>query len=130
MGCVVRAGGSRKVLLENRNRNAKAIPAGRAPEGEPPLCLEPVRGFRGSTPVPGDKSISHRALILGSLSTGVMKIRNVAPGEDVRSTRRCLEQLGVAIEGSGSELRLTGKAQGAWGEPDAVLDAGNSGTTI
>jgi len=98
--------------------------------GEAPLSLEPVRGLRGSTVVPGDKSISHRALILGSLSSGAMKIRNLSSGQDVRSTWQCMGRLGVGIEPFDEEVRLEGNAQGPLKEPEAVLDVGNSGTTI
>jgi 3-phosphoshikimate 1-carboxyvinyltransferase len=97
---------------------------------EPPLCVEPVRGLRGSIGLPGDKSISHRALILGALSSGVVRIRNLSPGEDVRSTWRCLERLGAGIEQAGAETRLEGRVQGPFEEPQGVLDAGNSGTTV
>jgi 3-phosphoshikimate 1-carboxyvinyltransferase len=97
---------------------------------EPPLFLEPIDGLRGSTTVPGDKSISHRALILGALSSGTMKVRNLSPGEDVRSTWQCLEQLGIGIEAVGEEVKLEGRAQGALREPEDVLDVGNSGTTM
>ncbi len=104
--------------------------AGSTTEEDPPLALEPVRGLCGSTTVPGDKSISHRALILGSLSSGEMKIENLSTGEDVQSTRRCMDQLGVPIEGFGEELRLSGIGQGPLKEPECVLDVGNSGTTF
>jgi 3-phosphoshikimate 1-carboxyvinyltransferase len=99
-------------------------------EEEPALCLEPARGLSGSITVPGDKSISHRALILGSLSSGEMKIRNLSSGEDVRSTWRCLGQLGAGIEPLDDEVRVEGRPQGPLMEPEAVLDVGNSGTTI
>ena len=116
--------------MQERPRNEMPPPAGSHADEKSPLSLEPVRGLSGSTTVPGDKSISHRALILGSLSSGVMKIRNLSPGEDVRSTWQCLGQLGVGIEPLDEEVRLEGKAQGPLKEPEAVLDVGNSGTTI
>jgi len=116
--------------LPEKPRNETPPPEGSAEEEGPALSLEPARGLSGSITVPGDKSISHRALILGSLCSGVMRIRNLSPGEDVRSTWRCLGQLGVGIEPLEEEVRLEGKAQGPLDEPEAVLDVGNSGTTI
>ncbi len=121
---------NRKVNLREPSGQISPLPARSCTEEDSPLCLEPVRCLRGRVTVPGDKSISHRALILGSLSSGVMKIRNLSPGEDVRSTRQCLEQLGVGIEVSGGEVQLRGMAQSSLKEPEGVLDVGNSGTTI
>ncbi len=116
--------------MQKKSGNEMSSPACSSTEETPPLCLEPVRGLQGSTTVPGDKSISHRALILGSLASGVMKIRNLSPGGDVRSTWHCLGQLGVSIEQRGEEVRLTGRAPGPLQEAEGVLDVGNSGTTI
>jgi 3-phosphoshikimate 1-carboxyvinyltransferase len=83
--------------------------------------------------VPGDKSISHRALILGALALGRTTIRGLAPGEDCRSTRRCLASLGVAIresqEADGVAWQVEGRGLGGLRRPTAPLDAGNSGTT-
>jgi 3-phosphoshikimate 1-carboxyvinyltransferase len=101
-----------------------------AADEEAPLCLEPVRGLRGSLEVPGDKSISHRSLILGALSSGTMRIRGLSSGQDVRSTRKCLVRVGVEIEQQGEEVRVKASGPGALREPDRVLDAGNSGTTL
>ncbi len=124
--------GSPKRQVSSRDPSQDLLPgpAPSAAEEGPPVCLEPVRRLYGRTSVPGDKSISHRALILGALSAGVMKIRNLSPGEDVRSTWQCLEHLGVDIEGSVGEARLTGRARSSMKEPEDVLDVGNSGTTI
>jgi 3-phosphoshikimate 1-carboxyvinyltransferase len=80
--------------------------------------------------VPGDKSISHRSLILGAVSSGTTRIRGLSPGQDVRSTRQCLERLGVEIAEQGEVVRVKGDGPGALREPDRVLDAGNSGTTL
>ena len=59
--------------------------------------------LRGSLELPGDKSISHRALILGALTRRGLLVSNLADGDDVRSTRRCLEGLGVRFETVGSD---------------------------
>jgi 3-phosphoshikimate 1-carboxyvinyltransferase len=83
--------------------------------------------------VPGDKSISHRALILGALATGRTTIRGLAPGGDCRSTRACLSALGVAISetvaADGTVWHVDGLGLGGLVPPVAPLDAGNSGTT-
>ena len=97
---------------------------------ESPLCIDPIRGLRGTASVPGDKSLSHRALLLGALSTEPVRIVNLSHGEDVASTRRCLEKLGARVEPDGEDVRIQGWGQGVPAEPGDVLDAGNSGTTF
>ncbi|MFP3952718.1 MAG: 3-phosphoshikimate 1-carboxyvinyltransferase [Candidatus Acetothermia bacterium] len=95
-----------------------------------------VRRITGGTPlkgnmsVPGDKSISHRALLLGGLGEGVTSIRNLAPGEDVESTMKVLGELGVEVEDDGREVQVHGSGLGGFTEPDGPLDAGNSGTLM
>ena len=88
---------------------------------------------RGEVTPPGDKSISHRAAILNSLCDGTAKVTNFAPGADCASTLSCLRRLGVKIT-SVSTNPLTIEVQGVgvkgYTEPDVVLDAGNSGTTM
>lgn len=83
--------------------------------------------LRGTLRMPGDKSISHRALILGSIAAGSSRIRGLADGLDVASTRRCITDLGAEVTGGPAELIVTG-----WSQPrDHVeLDCGNSGTTM
>jgi 3-phosphoshikimate 1-carboxyvinyltransferase len=87
----------------------------------------------GSITVPGDKSISHRALIFAALGDGTSRLQGLNAGDDVESTRRCLAHLGVPtrrnIEDL-SEVVVEGSGWDGLGEPDQVLDAGNSGTTI
>ena len=79
---------------------------------------------------PGDKSISHRSLILNSLATGVAHVSGLGDGEDVVSTARCLRGLGVRIEAEGADsVRVEGLGP-ALQEPEDVLDAGNSGTSM
>jgi len=83
--------------------------------------------------VPGDKSISHRALILGALATGRTRVRGLAPGDDCRATRDCLGALGVFIGRSGAvhefDVEIDGLGLGGLRTPGGVLDARNSGTT-
>ena len=94
-----------------------------------PEVLRPVTRLRGSLEPPGDKSIAHRALIIGALSGGPSSILVRAPGQDVLSTVRCLRDLGVDV----SEI-ADGPLRGytVVGRPsrDATLDCGNSGTTM
>lgn len=88
-----------------------------------------ARHFKGRTSAPGDKSISHRALILAALSNGTCQIANLAPGEDVRSTASCLVRLGVSIEMKAGSATVQG-TRGSLRPPTEVLDCGNSGTTM
>ena len=85
-----------------------------------------ARKLDGEIRVPGDKSISHRALILGSIASGRSRLRGLSPGADVQSTRRCMQELGAELEGAtleGGGLHGLHKASGP-------LDCGNSGTTM
>ncbi len=85
--------------------------------------------MHGAFTVPGDKSISHRALLFSSLAKGKSRIRGISTGGDVKSTMSCLKQLGVRIEESGGTIDVYGEGKTALMKPDSVLDAGNSGTT-
>ena len=78
--------------------------------------------------LPGDKSISHRALILAALADGTAHLANLSPGADVDATRRCLEQCGIRICTEGEVVIVEGRG-GDFQTPDGDLDAGNSGTT-
>jgi 3-phosphoshikimate 1-carboxyvinyltransferase len=86
----------------------------------------------GSVSVPGDKSLTHRALMLAAVARGESRLRGLLPGEDCRSTASVLRALGVHIPdlpGDGSEIRLRSGGLGEWRAPRAILDCGNSGTT-
>ena len=84
----------------------------------------------GSFKVPGDKSISHRALIFSSLANGESEIRGISTGGDVNSTMNCLSQLGVEIERQDETVKVHGKGKLSYSSPKSILDAGNSGTTM
>ncbi len=87
--------------------------------------------LRGTVHIPGDKSISHRALMLGSLAEGETTIRGLLLGEDPRSTAACFQALGAEISELNSELvTVRGIGIGNLKEPVDVLNAGNSGTTL
>ncbi|UCD39175.1 MAG: 3-phosphoshikimate 1-carboxyvinyltransferase [Fidelibacterota bacterium] len=78
--------------------------------------------------MPGDKSISHRALMLAALGKGVSRLTNLSRGADVVSTRLCLEQCGIPIRDDGDTVILEGQG-GVFKSPSKDLNAGNSGTT-
>jgi len=87
--------------------------------------------FSGQINVPGDKSISHRALMLAGIAQGTCTIRGLATGKDVASTASCLKGLGVEITKSAPDtMCVRGAGEQGLTRPAAVLDAGNSGTTI
>jgi 3-phosphoshikimate 1-carboxyvinyltransferase len=88
--------------------------------------VRPARKLEGAIAVPGDKSISHRALMLGSIATGVNNVRGLSQGADVQSTAACMRDLGVGIEGS----RILGVGLGGLQQAPRQLDCGNSGTTM
>ncbi len=80
--------------------------------------------------MPGDKSISHRALLLAALADGTSRLSNLGPGDDCRSTRACLAAMGAAIVDAGpAGVRVEGRGLGGLRPPAGELDAGNSGTT-
>jgi len=87
--------------------------------------------LRGRIRVPGDKSISHRALMLGAIAQGETRIQGLLLGEDPRSTARCFQAMGVEISSLEDEwVTVRGVGLGNLQEPAEVLDAGNSGTTL
>lgn len=96
-----------------------------------PLISHPVEGFNGATPVPGDKSISHRALILGALAVGETVVSGLLEGDDVMATAAALRRLGASIgRGSDARWRVRGVGVGGMRSPGDVLDLGNSGTGV
>lgn len=94
------------------------------------LTINPVSAIGGRLSVPGDKSISHRALMLAAVAEGESRITGLAAGADVQSTRQCLRQLGVAIQAEGNNILVHGKGFLGLRPAPQALDAGNSGTTM
>ncbi|MFZ5646862.1 MAG: 3-phosphoshikimate 1-carboxyvinyltransferase, partial [Bacillota bacterium] len=89
------------------------------------------KGLRGTVTVPGDKSISHRAVMMGSIAEGETLIKNFLTGEDCLSTMKCFKDLGVEFKGPhNGEVLVRGRGPGGLREPENILDAGNSGTTM
>ena len=89
-----------------------------------------AKGLRGSLRVPGDKSISHRSIIFGSLAKGVTKVHDILRGEDVLSTMQVFREMGVQIEDKGDLVEIHGCGFDGLQEPQRPLDMGNSGTSM
>ena len=85
--------------------------------------------LRGELAVPGDKSISHRAVMLGALAKRTTSVTNFLKGADCLSTISCFEKMGIEIEQLPSEILIHGKGLHGLKAPETILDAGNSGTT-
>ncbi|MDQ3962697.1 MAG: 3-phosphoshikimate 1-carboxyvinyltransferase [Actinomycetota bacterium] len=87
--------------------------------------------LRGTIALPGDKSVSHRALLLAGLAAGRSLIANLNPGRDVAATRAAVEAFGVGVteDLANDVLEVEGSGRAGLREPSAVVDAGNSGTT-
>jgi 3-phosphoshikimate 1-carboxyvinyltransferase len=96
--------------------------------------IEPCPRLEGEVFLPGDKSISHRAVILNSLAKGQARIDNFSPGRDCLATARCMRALGVKIERKGSRdsptILISGTGEDGLNEPRNVLDARDSATTM
>ncbi len=88
------------------------------------------RPLAGTVAVPGDKSIGHRAVICAALADGVTTIRGLSGGEDNARTLRAVRALGVEVEATAGELRLTGVGIDGLRAPDGPIDCGNSGTCM
>ena len=86
--------------------------------------------LRGEITVPGDKSISHRSVMLGSIAKGDTKISGFLTGEDCLSTIDCFKKLGIDIEVNGTDVTVHGKGLKGLSAPAETLDVGNSGTTL
>lgn len=84
----------------------------------------------GSVAVPGDKSLSHRALLFSALAHGPSRLVGLSGGEDVQATARALRQLGVVIREAGDAIEVEGHGPAAWQSPAKPIDCGNSGTTM
>lgn len=85
--------------------------------------------LRGEITVPGDKSISHRAVMFGSLAKGTTEIHGFLQGADCLSTISCFEKMGVSIENKGDVVLVHGNGLHGLKKPETILDCGNSGTT-
>lgn len=95
------------------------------------IMIKPLKSLHKTISVPGDKSISHRSVMVGAIASGTTDIENFLPGQDCLSTVRCVRQLGIKVEElSPTHLQVFGKGPAGLSEPEDLLDVGNSGTTI
>ncbi|MGL4344222.1 MAG: 3-phosphoshikimate 1-carboxyvinyltransferase [Cellulosilyticaceae bacterium] len=94
------------------------------------MIIHPKTSLNGSIMIPGDKSISHRSIMLGSLAKGTTTITNFLMGEDCLSTIKCFRALGIPITIAGDTVTVEGKGLHGLQKPADILDCGNSGTTI
>ena len=96
-----------------------------------PMTSRPCGPLKGVAEVPGDKSISHRALILGAMAVGETRITGLLEGQDVLDTAAAMRAFGAAVEQRGpGEWVVHGVGVGGFSEPDQVIDCGNSGTGV
>ncbi|MDA0229725.1 MAG: 3-phosphoshikimate 1-carboxyvinyltransferase [Proteobacteria bacterium] len=105
--------------------------AGEALSGPRPVISEPSGPLSGEAVLPGDKSISHRALIVGALAVGETRVQGLLEGGDVLATARALGEFGVDIErDNAGTWRIWGVGVGGFQEPARQLDLGNAGTAV
>ncbi len=93
------------------------------------MIFQPVKQMRGEVTIPGDKSISHRAVMFGSLAEGVTEVTNFLQGADCLSTIDAFQKMGVEIENTTEKILIHGRGLHGLTAPSCVLDMGNSGTT-
>lgn len=94
------------------------------------FIASPGNSLSGNLKVPGDKSISHRSIMLGSLSHGITKVSGFLEGEDALSTLKAFQAMGVKIERDGDNVTIHGVGINGLRKPQGPLDLGNSGTSI
>lgn len=94
------------------------------------ITVKPVLSLHGTITVPGDKSISHRSVMLGSLANGTTHISGFLTGADCLATVDCFRKMGIDIEIDGTNVTIHGKGMHGLKKPDTQLDCKNSGTTI
>lgn len=93
------------------------------------MIIKNSKRIRGEINIPGDKSISHRAVMFGSLAKGTTEVTNFLQGADCLSTIDCFRKLGISIENTPDKILIHGAGLHGLKAPTEVLDAGNSGTT-
>lgn len=92
--------------------------------------INPAKHIKGKIVVPGDKSISHRSVMMGAIAKGTTNVRGFLTGEDCLSTINCFKELGINIEINGTDVVIHGKGLHGLTAPAKTLDVGNSGTTL
>ncbi len=94
------------------------------------ITIRPVSSIKGEITVPGDKSISHRSIMLGAIANGVTSVKGFLRGDDNMATMAAFRAMGVVIDDDGETVRIHGNGLHGLKEPTNVIDCGNSGTTI
>jgi 3-phosphoshikimate 1-carboxyvinyltransferase len=94
------------------------------------VVLKPAKHLRGEVKLPGDKSITHRAMMIGALAEGRSEVVGFSSAADPMSSLQCLKDLGVETSVTGESLLIVGRGLRNLSKPRQTLDAGNSGTTI
>ena len=92
--------------------------------------IKPINSLRGEMSVPGDKSISHRAIMIGSIAKGITEARGILDCDDCNYTIRAFQNMGVAIEKKGSLTIIEGKGLRGLTKPSSPINVGNSGTSM
>ena len=96
-----------------------------------PMTSTPCGALFGVAEVPGDKSVSHRSLILGAMAVGETKISGLLEGQDVLDTAKAMRAFGAeVVDHGGGNWSVHGVGVGGFAEPDQVIDCGNSGTGV
>ena len=93
------------------------------------MKFQKIKGLKGEVSVPGDKSISHRSVMFGSIARGTTEIHHYLQGADCLSTIACFEKMGIEIENRGDTVLVHGRGLHGLQRPEQSLDCGNSGTT-
>ena len=93
------------------------------------MIFKKVNKMQGEVTIPGDKSISHRAIMLGALANGTTEIQNFLQGADCLSTMMCFQKMGIEIENKKNCVTIKGNGIHGLKKPESILDVGNSGTT-
>lgn len=93
------------------------------------MIFKKVNKMQGEVTIPGDKSISHRAIMLGALANGTTEIQNFLQGADCLSTMMCFRKMGIEIENKKNCVTIKGNGIHGLKKPESILDVGNSGTT-
>ncbi len=95
-----------------------------------PMTARKAGPLSGTADVPGDKSISHRSLILGAMAVGETRVTGLLEGQDVLDTAKAMRAFGAEVEKQGDTWVIHGVGTGGFAEPDTVIDCGNSGTGV
>lgn len=93
------------------------------------MKLHSTNGLKGEINIPGDKSISHRAVMFGAIASGRTEVTNFLNGADCLSTIDCFRRLGINVENSQNRVVIFGRGLHGLSAPSSTLDTGNSGTT-